>query len=86
MSFSRFQESDELNTENCALERELATLKAQKEHLESMFRRHKCVIYDTKSKENKATEPLTEAKSPQVCSGEVKPTTPTSSAADSVKA
>jgi len=73
------EESDELNNENSALERELAALKAQKEQLETMFQRHKCIIKDVKSKETKPTEP-------QACSAEVKPTTPTGSSADSVKA
>jgi len=76
-------ESDELNDENSALENELAALKAQKEQLESMFRRHKCIM-DVNAKENSAN--MESPKSPQGCSAEVKSVTPTSSASDSVKA
>ncbi|XP_078351363.1 uncharacterized protein LOC144636094 [Oculina patagonica] len=80
-------ESDELNSENSSLERELVALKAQKEQLEKMFRSHACVLKDTKSNGNKNTAAEScEAKSP--CSAEVaksnEPTTPTSP--DSVKA
>lgn len=81
------EESDELDSEKSALERELLALKAQKEQLESMFQRHKCIMKDAKSNEVNTTEVKTEAKSSHACSAEIKPTTtPTSSSADSVKA
>ncbi|KAM7439732.1 bZIP Maf transcription factor [Porites harrisoni] len=78
-------ESDELDNENSALETELAALKAQRDQLESMLRKHKCLV-NSSSNESASLEQLTDVKSPHGCSAEVKPTTPTSSAADSVKA
>ena len=79
------QESDDLDNENSALETELAALKAQRDQLESMLRKHKCLV-NSSSNESVSLEQLTDVKSPHGYSAEVKPTTPTSSAADSVKA
>ena len=69
-----------------ALETELAALKAQGDQLEHMLRKHKCLVNSSSNESAASYEQLTHVKSPNACSAEVKPTTPTSSAADSVKA
>lgn len=81
-------ESDELNNERSALERELLALRAQKEQLETMFQAHKCFMDGTKTKDGKqTTEIKSEVQSSHSCSVEVKTTkSPTSSSPDSVKA
>ncbi|KAK2568714.1 hypothetical protein P5673_006708 [Acropora cervicornis] len=61
-------ESEELNNERSALERELLALKAQKEQLETMFQAHKCFMNGTKTKDGKqTTEIKSEVQSSHSC-------------------